>query len=88
MCLKTKRNKKEEVGVITAKKPVQRINSVPGNNPAQVKLEFDGKTLVFEVDGGASDSFCSTGTWTKLGKPNLQTTPTRYITATDHSFQF
>ena len=65
VCLKKKRDKKEKVGVITAEKPVHRINSVPVNNPAWFTLEIDGKTLVFEVSSGARDSFCSTRTWTK-----------------------
>ena len=82
---KKKGDKKEEVGVIKVEKPVQRINSVPGRNPARLTLEIDGKTLVFDIDSGARDSFCSTRTWTKLGKPTLQTTPTQYITATGSS---
>ena len=82
VCLKKKKDKKEEVKVITSKRPVQRINSVPGNHPARLTLEMDGKLFVFEVDSGARDNFCSTKTWTKLGKPSLQTAPTRYITAT------
>ena len=85
VCLQKKEDKKEEVKVITSKKPVQRINSVPGNNPARLTLEMDGKSLDFEVDSGARDNFCSTQTWTKLGKPSLQTAPTRYITATGSS---
>ena len=64
VCLQRKRDRKEKVGVIVAKKPVQRINSVPGTNPARLALEIDGKTLVFEADSGARDSFCSTQTWT------------------------
>ena len=85
VCLKKKRDKKEEVKVITTDRPVQRINSVPGSNPVRLTLEIDGKAFVFEVDSGARDNFCSTRTWTKLGKPTLQTAPTRYITATGSS---
>ena len=65
--MKKKKDKKEEVRVITAEKPVQRINSVPGNNPARLTLEVNVKALAFEVDSGARDNFCSTRTWTKLG---------------------
>ena len=85
MCLKKKTDKKEEVRVRTAERPVQRIISVPGNSPARIKLEINGNALVFEVDSGARDNFCSTRTWTKLGKPTLQIAPTRYITATGSS---
>ena len=85
VCLKKKKDKKEEVKVITSERPVQRINSVPGNHPARLTLEVNRKSFIFEVDSGARDNFCSTKTWTKLGKPSLQTAPTRYITATGSS---
>ena len=85
VCLKKKKDKKEEVKVITSERPVQRINSVPGNHPARLTLEVNRKSFIFEVDSGARDNFCSTKTWTKLGKPPLQTAPTRYITATGSS---
>ena len=60
--LEEKREKKEEVRVTTPEKPVQRINSVPGKNPAQLTLVINSNTLVFVVDSGARDNFCSTRT--------------------------
>ena len=70
-----------EVGLITSNRPVQKIHLVPGDNPARVTLDINGKTFEFEADTGARDNFCSTRTWTMLGKPKLQTSPEQYVAA-------
>ena len=64
--LKEKKDKKEEVNVIASKRPVQRINSVPRNNPPQLTVHIENRSFVFEVDSGARNNFCSTQTWTML----------------------
>ena len=76
VCLQ-KRNDSHTVKVITKRKlqSVKRINSVP---QLQHDIQISGQQFSFEVDTGAGDIFCSIDVWTKLGKPALIPTASRY----------
>ena len=47
------------IGVIAEKKPVQKINCIPGSDPVRLVLLLNGKSFKFEVDSGAKDNFYS-----------------------------
>lgn len=57
------------------------INSVP---QLQQDIQISGQQFSFEVDTGAGDNFCSIDVWTKLGKPALTPTASRYEVANGH----
>ena len=48
-------------------------------------ITLNEQTVLFEVDTGAGENFCSQQVWEKLGKPPLNTTPHGYVRATGDS---
>ena len=47
----------------------------------QQDIQISGQQFSFEVDTGAGNNFCSIEVWSKLGKPSLTPTTSRYEVA-------
>ena len=65
-------------------KNFQRVNPLgPEEDRLQTSLKVNGKPVVFEVDTGSRDSFCSKDIWKKIGKPNLFPSSCDYVSITN-----
>ena len=63
-------------------KTVNTISLVP---QIEQPITLNEQTVLFEVDTGAGENFCSQQVWEELGKPPLNTTPHGYVGATGDS---
>ena len=50
-------------------------------SPIYQTIRLNDHRIKFEIDSGASDTFCCEATWQTLGKPNLQPVTIRYQVA-------
>ena len=48
-------------------------------SPIYQTIRLNGRRIKFEIDSGASDTFCCEATWQTLGKPILQPVSVQYI---------
>uniref|UniRef100_A0A5S6QAI4 Peptidase A2 domain-containing protein n=1 Tax=Trichuris muris TaxID=70415 RepID=A0A5S6QAI4_TRIMR len=79
-CLKKKKSK-ANVGLFS-QKPVRNIREFETGSPITQTLRLNGKPIVFKLDTGARDNFCSRDVWTQLGKSTLLAPHRCYFTAT------
>ena len=89
-CLKKKRGiSPNTIKVIYTRRPevssVKTVNTISLVPQIEQPITLNEQTVLFEVDTGAGENFCSQQVWEELGKPPLNTTPHGYVGATGDS---
>jgi len=69
--------------IVSATFSVARLDS-----PISLTLLIEQVEVKFELDTGSPVTIINSGTWDKLGKPNLQTVKDNYHSFTGHPIQF